>query len=571
MKSISLGVRIKMENKPPRPPKTVSKTIKNLEIKAKKKNVSAKFQLAQYWRDGNFVDDKDPEIANGYFSEVIEASKSFDFRFNKIRLFNFRRFEKLDLDMSDTNLTVIIGNNGSGKTSLLEGIAKSLSWFVNNFLREDTTGQKVVIKDICQTNEASFATIKSTIQYFQSNKCDVELTRPKTSNDEGLQGDYAAFKLLADMYRYLNEKIEDFNLPMIAYYPVERTQNQSQIQSSKIEKISSENWSSVDGYEVSLSSHQNFNRFLGWYKRLTFINLFDSSEYNKLKNKLDSNNGIISTIRQSISKESGSNKTIDDLIAQLTRDNEKISSQLDLLEKPANKLIEYINKSIMTFMPEITELTYEVEPEDGFFVKKSGVKLDAKQLSQGERTLIALVGDISRRLILLNPSLPNPLNGSGVILIDEIELHIHPVWQQNIIINLTETFPNIQFIITTHSPQVLSTVDVKSIRKLEEDRDGNIITSTPKYQTKGVTSADILAQIMGTDSVPNIKEAKDLTKLLSYIEQNQYEDTEAVALFELLRIHFGESHPEIQYCKNQIKLQKMKSKASELLKKKSRN
>jgi predicted ATP-binding protein involved in virulence len=557
-----------MENKPLRSPKTVSKTIKNLEIKAKKNNISAKFQLAQYWRDGNFVENKDPKIANSYFSEVIEASKNFDFRFNKIKLFNFRRFEKLDLNMSETNLTVIIGNNGSGKTSLLEGIAKSLSWFVNNFLREDTTGQKVVIKDICQTNEASFATIKSTIQYFQDNKCNVELTRPKLSSDEGLQGDYASFKLLADMYRYLNVTVKDFNLPMLAYYPVERTQNQSQIQSNKIEKISSENWSSVDGYEVSLSSHQNFNRFLGWYKKLTFINLSVSNEYNKLKNKLDSNNELISVMRQKISEENSSNKTLDELITKYTSENEYIHSQLGLLQKPANKLIEYIDKSIMTFMPEITELTYEVEPEDGFFVKKSGVKLDAKQLSQGERTLIALVGDIARRLILLNPSLSNPLNGSGVILIDEIELHIHPLWQQNIIINLTETFPNIQFIITTHSPQVLSTVDVKSIRKLEEDEDGNIITSTPKYQTKGVTSADILAQIMGTDSVPNIKEARDLTKLLSYIEQNQYEDVEAIKLFELLKFHFGESHPEIQYCKNQIKLQKMKCKANELMKKK---
>ena len=451
---------------------------------------------------------------------------------------------------------------------LVSSLAKSLSWFVNNFLREDTTGQKIVIKDICQTNDASFATIKSTVQYFQNNQCDVELSKPKLSADEGLIGDYAAIKLLADMYRYLNVTIKDFNLPMLAYYPVERTQNTTQIQLSKIEKISSENWRSVDGYDGSLSSHQNFNRFLGWYKRLTFINLSSDRKYQKLKGNLDSNNKLLSALRQKIAQESSPNKAVDEIIAQLSREVVGIASQLELLQKPANKLIEHINKSIMTFMPEITELTYEIEPEEGFFVKKADVKLDAKQLSQGERPLIALVGDIARRLIFLNPSLSNPLHGSGLILIDEIELHIHPLWQQNIIINLTETFPNIQFIITTHSPQVLSTVDVKSIRNLEEDGNGNITISTPKYQTKGVTSADILAQIMGTDSVPNIKEARDLTKLLSYIEQNQYEDVEAIALFKLLKLHFGESHPEIQYRKNQIKLQKMKFKANELMKNK---
>tara|TARA_R110001583_G_scaffold170238_1_gene323649 strand:- start:5529 stop:7190 length:1662 start_codon:yes stop_codon:yes gene_type:complete len=548
--------------------KKKSKTIKNLEIKAGKNNISAKFQLAQYWKDGHFVESEDKGIANGYFAEVLEASKSFDFRFNNIKLFNFRRFEQLSLDMSDSNLTVIIGNNGSGKTSLLEAIAKSLSWFVNNFLREDTTGQKVVLKDICETNKASFATIKSTIQFSKNNKCDVELSRPKLSNEDGLQGDYSSIKLLADMYRYLNNEIKDFNLPMIAYYPVERTQNQSQIQLSKIEKISSESWSSVDGYDSSLSSHQNFNRFLGWYKRLSLINLSSSSEYNEQISKLKSNNTFITTLRLRIDNESSSKESFAEVITQLLKENTLIESKLAGMQNPANKLIDHINNSIISFMPEVTELAYEIEPEDGFFVKKSGVKLDAKQLSQGERTLIALVGDIARRLILLNPSLSNPLHGSGIILIDEIELHIHPLWQQNIIINLTKIFPNIQFIITTHSPQVLSTVDVKSIRKLDQNEKGDSFISTPKYQTKGVTSADVLAQIMETDSVPDVEEARALSEFLSYIEQGQYDKAEAIKLFEFLKLHFGETHPEIQYCKNQIRLQKMKLKASEMMKSK---
>lgn len=545
-----------MENK-------TSKTIKNLEIKANKNNISAKFQLGEYWRDGHYVENIDKSVAERYFSEVVNSSSFFNFRFNHIKFFNFRRFEKLSLDMSNTNLTVIIGNNGSGKTSILEGIAKSLSWFINNFLREDTTGQKVVLKDICRTNDASFATIKSTVQFDKNNKSDVELTRPKLSSDEGLQGDYAAFKLLADMYRYLHNTVEGFNLPLIAYYPVERTQNQSQIQLNKIEKISSENWSSVDGYENALSSHQNFNRFLGWYKRLSLINLTNSQEYNNLKARFDSNSKVISAMEQTTMRED--DISFNSFLNQLELENEAIKIELAEMQKPANKLISHINKSIMTFMPEITGLIYEIEPEDGFFVIKNKVKLDAKQLSQGERTLIALVGDISRRLILLNPSLLNPLEGSGVILIDEIELHIHPLWQQSIIINLQKTFPNIQFIITTHSPQVLSTVDVKSIRKLNEDENGNLEVSTPKYQTKGVTSADILAQIMGTDSVPDVEEARDLTRFLSYIEQNQYDTVASVELFDSLKLHFGEAHPEIVHCLNKIKLQKMKSKASAMM------
>ncbi len=83
-------------------------------------------------------------------------------------------------------------------------------------------------------------------------------------------------------------------------------------------------------------------------------------------------------------------------------------------------------------------------------------KLDVNQLSQGEKSLLALVGDIARRLAILNPSLDNPLHGEGVVLIDEIDLHLHPKWQQNLIDKLTKTFPNVQFILTTHSPHIVS-------------------------------------------------------------------------------------------------------------------
>ena len=65
----------------------------------------------------------------------------------------------------------------------------------------------------------------------------------------------------------------------------------------------------------------------------------------------------------------------------------------------------------------------------------------------------------SRRLSIANPLLDNPLLGEGVVLIDEIELHMHPSWQRNVLKQLRETFPNIQFIITTHSPIVLSEVN----------------------------------------------------------------------------------------------------------------
>lgn len=545
-----------------------SKTIKNLKIKSRAGNVASTFQLFNFYNRGQFVEEN-KELAQEYLEKVIKESSSFSFRFNEVRLLNFRRFEDLKIKLSNDNITVIIGDNGAGKTSILEAISKSLSWFVNNFIREDTTGQKLVLNDICKTNSANFATIKSTIQLTKKNDYSIELSKPKESNDTGLSGDYASFKLVADMYRYLNSNIESFNLPILAYYPIERTQNVGQIQQNKIEKISSENWDSIDGYDGSLSAHQNFNRFLGWYKRLSNVNLSTNEQFKKLEIDVNSKVELISMLENRILK---ADKTLVASLSELRNDliNEidKLKQELYSKQRPANKKLTYINNAIELFMPNISNIRHENSPEDGFFMDKDGITLEAKQLSQGERTLMALVGDIARRLILLNPSLLNPLLGSGIILIDEIELHIHPLWQQSILINLAKAFPNIQFIITTHSPQVLSTVDVKSIRKLVHNDNGKTSITIPKYQTKGITSADVLAQIMETDSIPDIYEAKALTEFLSYIEQGQSSKPKAIKLYKFLKSHFGDSHPEIQYCESQMKLFEMKSRARQILEKK---
>ena len=92
-------------------------------------------------------------------------------------------------------------------------------------------------------------------------------------------------------------------------------------------------------------------------------------------------------------------------------------------------------------------------------ILKDDTTLEIGQLSDGEKCTIALIGDLARRLALANPEKKNPLEGSGIALIDEVELHMHPKWQRKIIPMLSETFPNIQFIITTHSPQVLGELD----------------------------------------------------------------------------------------------------------------
>ena len=110
---------------------------------------------------------------------------------------------------------------------------------------------------------------------------------------------------------------------------------------------------------------------------------------------------------------------------------------------------------------------------------------------------MALAGDLARRLAIINPNMKNPLLGKGIVLIDEVELHLHPAWQRRIISWLTNTFANVQFIITTHSPQVLGEVHSDVIRVLNVRR--NEVKLDYIRASLGRDSNYLLAAAFGAD------------------------------------------------------------------------
>lgn len=116
---------------------------------------------------------------------------------------------------------------------------------------------------------------------------------------------------------------------------------------------------------------------------------------------------------------------------------------------------------------------------------------------EGKSTI--LFGDLARRMALANPSMPNPLEGEGVVLIDEIDLHMHPSWQRKVMGVLKKTFPNIQFIVTTHSPQVLGELNEDYNIFVLYQRDKNTVGR--KYDSFiGWDSNVLLEEVMGTPS-----------------------------------------------------------------------
>lgn len=130
-----------------------------------------------------------------------------------------------------------------------------------------------------------------------------------------------------------------------------------------------------------------------------------------------------------------------------------------------NRAVTAISHALTTFLGGFHNLRVQEEPLS-LLVDKNGQTLDLSQLSDGERSFLAMICDLGRRLALANPRLDNPLNGAGVVLIDELELHLHPKWQREVSAKLRNTFPNIQFITTTHSPQVVASVEPDQVHLL---------------------------------------------------------------------------------------------------------
>ena len=158
--------------------------------------------------------------------------------------------------------------------------------------------------------------------------------------------------------------------------------------------------------------------------------------------------------------------------------------------------------------------------------------LDVLQLSDGEKCTLALFGDIARRLAIANPSLDDPLQGDGVVLIDELELHMHTSWQRKVIFMLKKTFPNIQFIITTHSPQILGAASdmqdgvlAKRIYELKESEEG--VTHMCKVLEE-IREEGRMEDKMETDSVSAIIKQKT-EEMYSLLELKDFDGAENIA------------------------------------------
>ncbi len=166
------------------------------------------------------------------------------------------------------------------------------------------------------------------------------------------------------------------------------------------------------------------------------------------------------------------------------------------------------------------------------------IELSFSQLSSGYRNMLALVMDFARRLALANPQMENPLEAEAILMIDELDLHLHPTWQQKIIPDLRKVFPNTQIIATTHSPEIVTTVERHQVKILEDYQ----IKECPS-PTRGMKSSDIVRYVLGLDNLrPDTEESRTLTALFDAIDNGNLE--EAKRLRDKLQ-HWKSFDPDI--------------------------
>lgn len=412
-------------------------------------------------------------------------------RIESLELVNFRGIKKMTLSFTQQT-TAFVGINGVGKSSVLDALAIALShltWRIN--------GQPLKARPISPDDirvGGNFARIsvgvslrRHAVQWAVAKNRRAGKYPDSEGRNSSLDDlNQAVAELNSEWSHAEEDRQESYDLPLAVYYDVHRAV--IEIPMRVREKLIN------NPYEVYADALDHggadFKRFFIWFR-----------------NREDYEN-------------------------EQLRDNPQFR----------DRALQAVRSAIATFT-QFSGLRIRRDSPLRMTVVKNGCELSVAQLSDGEKNMLALVGDLSRRLSVLNPSLSNPNEGHGVVLIDEIDLHLHPGWQRTVVASLERTFPHCQFIISTHSPQVVGELSAESVMLL---KDGALLGHAPR--ALGLSSGEVLEELMQGDA-RNVEVAANLDRIQMLIDDDQI--TEAQHKLDELRLKTGDI-PELLQAQSAI-------------------
>lgn len=346
---------------------------------------------------------------------------------SKISLTNYRKFEKIDIEF-DNKLSVLIGKNGTGKTSILEALAVAVGTFffaldgissigirgVDVYNKYFSIGEDIDVQKQFPVEIIANGSIEG--QKIEWKRSLNSIAGKTTSVDA---------KKMTSISKSYQERLmrgdTSLKLPLVAYYGTGRLWDEHREKWGGIYRQNTR----VNGYIDCLDGRANVRLLLDWFKRMTI--------------KANQNG----------------------------KPNETYLAVKGAMEKCFSRLtgVEGVNVSVNP-----DTFSIEINYND---VDRGWIKIPLEQLSDGYRCALSLIGDIAYRMATLNPQLAGNVltETEGIILIDEIDLHLHPEWQQHILSDLTDTFPKIQFIVTTHAPAIINSIPNGSLLVISDDND----------------------------------------------------------------------------------------------------
>lgn len=456
-------------------------------------------------------------------------------RLTQLVLKQFRCFDSFEIAFHP-ELTVLIAPNGSGKSTVLDAARVALSPFVKGFDLGSQVGKSasIQIADVRLAMQENGnmehqppASILATGTWGEAlPEQSWEQTRKIIRAGTNTLADSGTKQLTsyakAQQLQVRSGQIEVI-LPLVSYLGTSRLWYEGRFSSvAEDVALDTSSFSRTSGYQNCLSYTSSFKAFTTWYGWVW------RSYREEQMRALESNTAVSAT-------------------------GQRFAA-----------IIEVVKGAVNALLNDATgwhDLEYRSSQNQQLVMSHAELGImPVEMLSDGVRNAISMVADIAFRACKLNPQLREnaALLTPGVVLIDEVDMFLHPSWQQTIVASLRKAFPKIQFIVTTHSPQVLSTVNREYIRLLGRDGDGVWRAVLPDQELKGVESAFALNDAMHVNPVPPIAEAAWLADYTAKIETGNHEDADGRALREKLVALYGAHHPVILDADRLIRFQAFK-------------